>query len=103
MTALVTLTKQDGSPATDPATGRVVRPVGKRVYIETYGCQMNINDTELMAGALAERGYIQVEEPTDADVILINTCAIREHAEQRVLGRIGQLQKYRKDQPELVL
>lgn len=79
------------------------RPAGPRVYIETYGCQMNIGDTELMAGRLAERGYVRVEDPGRADVILVNTCAIREHAERRVRGRIGQLQRYRRARPDLVL
>jgi len=64
---------------------------------------MNINDTELMEGMLSERGFLRVDAAEDADVILINTCAIREHAEQRVLGRIGQLQRHRRDNPELVL
>ena len=61
------------------------------VYIETYGCQMNVSDTELMLGKLVESGYDAVEEPDGADVILINTCAIREHAEQRVIGRLGEM------------
>jgi tRNA-2-methylthio-N6-dimethylallyladenosine synthase len=61
------------------------------VYIETYGCQMNVSDTELMLGKLVEAGYESVSEPDTADVILINTCAIREHAEQRVIGRIGEM------------
>jgi tRNA-2-methylthio-N6-dimethylallyladenosine synthase len=61
------------------------------VYIETYGCQMNVSDTELMLGKLVESGYESVAEPDGADVILINTCAIREHAEQRVIGRIGEM------------
>jgi tRNA-2-methylthio-N6-dimethylallyladenosine synthase len=61
------------------------------VYIETYGCQMNVSDTELMLGKLIESGYESVTEPDSADVILINTCAIREHAEQRVIGRIGEM------------
>ena len=67
----------------------------KRAYIETYGCQMNISDTELMHGILGEHGYASAETPEEADVILVNTCAIRDHAEQRVIGRIGQLQQYR--------
>jgi tRNA-2-methylthio-N6-dimethylallyladenosine synthase len=78
-------------------------PLQRRVYIETYGCQMNIGDTELMAGILAERGYRRVPDPESADVVLINTCAIREHAEQRVRGRIGQLQKLRRANPDVVL
>jgi tRNA-2-methylthio-N6-dimethylallyladenosine synthase len=77
--------------------------VSRKVYIETYGCQMNINDTELMAGVLSDAGYLRVGEPERADVILVNTCAVREHAERRVRGRIGQLQKYREDVSDLVL
>ncbi|HMG13171.1 MAG TPA: tRNA (N6-isopentenyl adenosine(37)-C2)-methylthiotransferase MiaB [Gemmatimonadaceae bacterium] len=61
------------------------------VYIETYGCQMNVSDSELMLGKLTESGYESVDQPDGADVILINTCAIREHAEQRVIGRIGEM------------
>ena len=61
------------------------------VYIETYGCQMNVSDSELMLGKLASSGYDQVETPEAADVILVNTCAIREHAEQRVMGRLGEM------------
>ena len=61
------------------------------VYIETYGCQMNVSDSELMLGKLAASGYDQVEAPEPADVILVNTCAIREHAEQRVMGRLGEM------------
>jgi tRNA-2-methylthio-N6-dimethylallyladenosine synthase len=61
------------------------------VYIETYGCQMNVSDTELMLGKLTASGYDSVEQPDGADVILINTCAIRDHAEQRVIGRLGEM------------
>jgi tRNA-2-methylthio-N6-dimethylallyladenosine synthase len=68
------------------------------VYIETYGCQMNVSDSELMLGKLAASGYDQVEIPEAADVILVNTCAIREHAEQRVIGRLGEMKsKMKKD------
>ena len=61
------------------------------VYIETYGCQMNVSDTELMLGKLADSGYEAVDQPDGADVVLINTCAIRDHAEQRVIGRLGEI------------
>lgn len=64
---------------------------------------MNINDTELMEGLLVDRGFVRVADAADADVVLINTCAIRDHAERRVMGRIGQLQQHRKTNPELVL
>lgn len=62
-----------------------------RVYVETYGCQMNVSDSELMLGRLAADGYEEAGSPAEADVILLNTCAIRDHAEQRVLGRLGEL------------
>ena len=61
------------------------------VYVETYGCQMNVSDSELMLGKLAADGYVEAATPEEADVILLNTCAIRDHAEQRVLGRLGEL------------
>jgi tRNA-2-methylthio-N6-dimethylallyladenosine synthase len=63
------------------------------VYVETYGCQMNVSDSELMLGKLAAHGYDAVDGPDGADVILVNTCAIREHAEQRVIGRLGELKR----------
>src|SRR5687767_6195391 len=66
------------------------------VYIETYGCQMNVSDSELMYGRLAAHGYDAVDGPDGADVILVNTCAIRDHAEQRVIGRLGELKRYMK-------
>ena len=62
----------------------------RRVVLETYGCQMNLADSELMAGVLERAGISLTERAEDADAILINTCAIREHAEQRVLGRLGE-------------
>ena len=73
------------------------------VYIETYGCQMNVADTELMLGTLSDHGYTRINAPDDADVILLNTCAIREHAETRVLGRLGELAKVKKRRPSVRL
>ncbi len=75
----------------------------KRVYVETYGCQMNISDGELMEGVLEDHGYDIAVDPEDADVILVNTCAIREHAERRVLGRVGQLSGLKRERPDLVI
>ncbi len=66
------------------------------VFIETYGCQMNVSDTELMLGKLTAAGYDSVDVPDGADVILLNTCAIRDHAEQRVIGRLGELKRHMK-------
>ena len=68
----------------------------RRIYIETYGCQMNVSDSELMFGILSRAGYLRTEDPIEADVLLVNTCAVREHAEQRVLGRMGELKRYKR-------
>jgi len=68
----------------------------RTVYIETYGCQMNVSDSELMFGVLGREGYVRTEDPAAADVLLVNTCAVRDHAEQRVLGRMGELKRYKR-------
>jgi len=67
-----------------------------RLYLETYGCQMNVADTELIAGALGREGYEPTDDPALADVLIVNTCAIRDHAEQRVLGRMGELKRFKR-------
>src|SRR5439155_6757194 len=61
-----------------------------RVYIETYGCQMNVSDSELILGVLRRDGYVAAAEPAEADVVLVNTCAVRDHAEQKVISRLGE-------------
>ncbi len=68
----------------------------RRIYIETYGCQMNVSDSELMLGVLGRAGYVRTDDPAEADVLLVNTCAVRDHAEQRVLGRMGELKRYKR-------
>ncbi len=75
----------------------------KRIYLETYGCQMNEADSELIAGVLEDAGLEIVLRPEDADVLLLNTCAVRAHAEQRVLGRITELERYRARRPGLLV
>ena len=62
-----------------------------RVYVETYGCQMNVADSELISGLLERHGYVSTDTPQDADLVLVNTCAVRDHAEQRVMSRVGEL------------
>jgi tRNA-2-methylthio-N6-dimethylallyladenosine synthase len=69
----------------------------KSVYIETYGCQMNVADSELMFGVLLRDGYVRATEPAGADVMLVNTCAVRDNAEQRVIGRVGELLRYKRN------
>ena len=76
---------------------------GKKVFIETYGCQMNLADSELMGGILAEEGFTSADEMEEADVILVNTCAVRESAEDRVFGRLTHLLQYKHENPDLVL
>ena len=66
-----------------------------RIYIETYGCQMNVADSELVLGVLEREGYVAVDDPAAADVVLVNTCAVRDHAEQKVLSRVGELKRYK--------
>lgn len=75
----------------------------RRVYIETYGCQMNIADTELLIGLLKPHGYEPTQQADQADVILLNTCAIREHAEERILGRLGELVRHKARKPGVLL
>lgn len=75
----------------------------KRVYIETYGCQMNVADSETVLGLLHSDGYEVTNDITQADVILVNTCSIRENAEQRIYGRLGQFKGLKKENPEIVV
>ena len=77
-------------------------PGGPRVYLETLGCQMNEADSAIIMGQLRAGGYVRVADPAAADVILLNTCAVREKAEERVYGRTSQLLRHRKDNPGLV-
>ncbi len=73
------------------------------VYIETYGCQMNVADTEIVLGILKNQGYDVTDNPENADVILLNTCSIRDNAEQRIYGRLGNLKTLKAHKPGLVL
>jgi tRNA-2-methylthio-N6-dimethylallyladenosine synthase len=73
----------------------------KHVYVETYGCQMNVADTELILGRLGRDGYVATDDPAAADVLLVNTCAVRDNAEQRVIGRMGELKRHKR--PGVVL
>jgi tRNA-2-methylthio-N6-dimethylallyladenosine synthase len=75
----------------------------RHVFLETYGCQMNVADSEIMAGVLERAGMTLVDRPEDADAVVLNTCAIREHAEQRVLGRLGEFARLKQSNPALVV
>jgi len=75
----------------------------KKVYVETYGCQMNVNDSEIVLGVLNASGFVPTDGPDDADVILINTCAIRDNAERRIHERLFHLQHTKKLNSDLVV
>ena len=81
-----------------PATGS-----GRKLFVETYGCQMNVGDTEIVVSVMQQEGYIYTERIEEADVILINTCSIRDNAEQRIWGRLAEMKRYRKLRPGLVI
>ena len=75
----------------------------KRVYLETYGCQMNFSDSEIVASVMTGHGFTVTERQEEADVVFLNTCSIRDHAEQRVLNRLKELQHLRKKRPGMII
>ena len=76
---------------------------GLRLFIETYGCQMNSGDSEIVVSIMQQEGYVYTEKINEADVILINTCSIRDNAEQRIWGRLSEMRRLRKGKPSLVV
>ena len=77
--------------------------MGKKFYIETYGCQMNVADSEVVAAILTAKGYEHIKDRNEADIILVNTCSVRENAEQRVRGRVQGFSEVRKQNPHLLI
>ena len=77
--------------------------MNKKVYIETYGCQMNVNDSEVILSILLDAGYTHTENIEDANVILANTCSIRDNAEQRIWGRIDQFKLQKRNREDVAL
>lgn len=75
----------------------------KKLYIETYGCQMNVSDSEIVGSIMKEDGYEQNDSPENADVIFINTCSIRDNAEQRVRKRLREIKALKKKNPNLTI
>lgn len=76
---------------------------GKKLYVESYGCQMNFSDSEIVASIMSKAGYETTRNAGEADVVLLNTCAIRDNAEQRVRNRLTQFQSEKRKNPELVV
>ncbi len=75
----------------------------KKLFVETYGCQMNVRDAEEVTGLLLKQGYVRTEVDQDADVILYNTCSVREHAEDRVWSNVGKLRLMKAARPNLII
>ncbi|MCH9648086.1 MAG: tRNA (N6-isopentenyl adenosine(37)-C2)-methylthiotransferase MiaB [Deltaproteobacteria bacterium] len=78
-------------------------PVARRYYIETWGCQMNELDTQRMAGQLMVQGLLPTRDPREADVILLNSCSIREKAENKVYSRLGEYRRFKEDREHLLI
>ncbi|MGA9722247.1 MAG: hypothetical protein WBQ86_07335, partial [Candidatus Binatus sp.] len=80
---------------------RITNTAHPRVYLETYGCQMNVADSQTVSAVLRRAGYVTADGVEDADVVLLNTCAIREHAEEKVLHRLRELARLKHARPEV--
>lgn len=78
-------------------------PSNKKYYINTYGCQMNVHDSEKLIGMLEKMGYTAAASNREADVIVFNTCCVREHAETKVFGNVGALKDYKKQNPDVII
>ncbi|MBQ2958940.1 MAG: tRNA (N6-isopentenyl adenosine(37)-C2)-methylthiotransferase MiaB [Alistipes sp.] len=87
-------------------TLNTLRPLtgsGRKLYIETYGCQMNVGDSEIVVSIMQDEGYRYTESLEEADIVLINTCSIRDNAEQRIWGRLSEMRRMRKQKPSLIV
>ncbi len=76
---------------------------GRKLYIETYGCQMNVGDSEIVVSIMQQEGFRYTEKLEEADIVLINTCSIRDNAEQRIWGRLSEMRRQRKQKPGLII
>ena len=96
--------EQQGSATMIATNQNAIKPSnGKKLYLESYGCQMNFSDSEIVASILTQEGFTTTRNSEDADVILMNTCSIRENAEQRVRNKLSQYNKRKKTNPSLVI
>ncbi|QGT99439.1 tRNA-i(6)A37 methylthiotransferase [Candidatus Syntrophocurvum alkaliphilum] len=75
----------------------------KKYHILTYGCQMNVRDSEIIAGLVESMGYIETNSPSDADLVIFNTCSVRHSAENKVYGKLGEINKFKKNNKELLI
>jgi tRNA-2-methylthio-N6-dimethylallyladenosine synthase len=100
MSDVVTLILPDDIGAGTAPTSRDQTPRERRYYVWTVGCQMNISDSERLESALQGVGYAPAERPEDASFIVLNSCSVRASAEERILGKLGELQRVKRAQPE---
>lgn len=84
-------------------TLRPLQGDGRKLFVETYGCQMNVGDTEIVVSVMQAEGYVYTDRIDEADIILINTCSIRDNAEQRIWGRLAEMKRLRKAKPALLV
>jgi len=75
----------------------------KKVFLKTYGCQMNVADSERIKSVLLKDGYQETAKPEEADFIILNTCAVRKHAEDRTFARLNSLKHYKRENPGVVI
>ena len=82
---------------------RPLRGDGRKLFIETYGCQMNAGDSEIVVSIMQQEGYFYTDNIEEADIVLINTCSVRDNAEQRIWGRLEEMRRYRRRKPSLIV
>src|SRR5712675_2058538 len=92
-----------GAPARRLSCSREPTRMKPKLYLETFGCQMNVLDSELVLGQLRAQGYESTDDREGADVIIYNTCSVREHAEQKVWSRLGELRDRKQTDPNVVI
>ncbi len=81
----------------------LISGTGKRAFVFTLGCQQNEADSEKLLGMLLEMGYTLTENEKEADILIVNTCAIREHAEKRALSIVGRFKHYKQERPDIII
>ena len=87
----------------EPNKLRPLEGAGRKLFIETYGCQMNVGDSEIVVSLMQAAGYVYTDRIDQADVVLINTCSILDNAEQRIWGRLAEMRRLRRAKPALVV
>ena len=87
------------------STSQFVTPekAARKLYIESYGCAMNFSDSEIIAAIMNENGFVNTQDEMDADVVLLNTCAIRDNAEQKIRHRLMHLKRNKREKPHLIV